>query len=230
MTTDGPRLVGALETSTRAPSVAASLDGGDVALRILDGARSHASDLLLELEAAVAHVGATKDDLDLVVVGTGPGSYTGLRGGAATALGLHRGAGAALVAVPSFESIARRGLTTGDAGAVFANAFGGQVYAAEYLRDDEGVVVPTVEPRCIDAAAARQELENAAIAFSDPGALAAMGIDEADVPASVRADVVARADALLDLGRERFGARGADDPGDVRPLYLRPFEVKTRAR
>ncbi|MEM9379400.1 MAG: tRNA (adenosine(37)-N6)-threonylcarbamoyltransferase complex dimerization subunit type 1 TsaB [Planctomycetota bacterium] len=231
MTAGESRLVVALETSTRTPSVAASLKGGRVCLRTLDGERSHASDLLVELEAAVAEVGATKDDLDVVVVGTGPGSYTGLRVGAATALGLHRGAEAALVAVPSFEAIACAGLRPGDAGAVFANAFGGQVYAAAYQRQPEGSGVrATIEPKCVDAAAARAELIGADAAFADPGALSAMGLSGGEVPGSVRVDVVPRADVLLSVGLEALRERGADDPARVRPLYLRPFEVKMRGR
>jgi phosphoglucosamine mutase len=68
----------ALETSTRAPSLAVRL--GEVTLEAeLASARAHASDLLPTLERLLGELGASPRDIAAVVVGTGPGSYTGLR-------------------------------------------------------------------------------------------------------------------------------------------------------
>ena len=133
------RLAVALETSARPSSIAAVRGRGDIVAHTLDGDRSHASDLLVELSALVSEVGSERGALDLVICGTGPGSYTGLRVGMATALGLHRGAGAAIVGVPSFEAIARAGLEHGECGTVVRNAFGGQVYVGRYDRAMEGL-------------------------------------------------------------------------------------------
>ena len=46
------------------------------------------------------------DKLDVVIVGTGPGSFTGLRIGMASAKGLAAGAGCPLVGVPTLDAFA----------------------------------------------------------------------------------------------------------------------------
>jgi tRNA threonylcarbamoyl adenosine modification protein YeaZ len=74
-----------------------------------------------------------------VFVGTGPGSYTGLRVGLATAQGLCRGTGAGLVGVCSFEALARSALAPGDEGAVVLDARAGRFYHARYRRTEEDV-------------------------------------------------------------------------------------------
>jgi len=229
------RLVVALETSARPSSIAVARGSGAAICRRLTEDRSHASDLLVELAGLAAEVGCDRSELDLVIVGTGPGSYTGLRVGAATALGLHRGSGAALVGVPSFEAIAWTGLEVGERGAVVRNAFGGQVYFAVYERTEAGVR-PTLEPACLQPDAALESLDRDAILLADDDVLRVLGGTQggpgghSPLDACVRRDVTANATALLHLGRARFERDGASDPATVRPLYLRAFEAKVRAR
>ena len=59
----------------------------EVVAEVLGGERPHACDLLPALEQLLARLGAAPADLATILVGTGPGSYTGLRVGVATALG-----------------------------------------------------------------------------------------------------------------------------------------------
>ena len=115
---EAPSLVVALETSTRPASIAVQGPAGQRAALTLEEDRRHASDLLGALGELVERVGAIPSDLDLVIAGTGPGSYTGLRVGASTALGLMRGAGAEVLGLPSFDAIAADGLAAGERGAV----------------------------------------------------------------------------------------------------------------
>ena len=97
-----PRI--ALETSVRAASVA--VDWGQGAqTRFLEAERAHASDLLPVLSALLEGQAQAKD-VGLIAVGTGPGSYTGLRVGIATAMGLAEASGAQLVGVPSVKALA----------------------------------------------------------------------------------------------------------------------------
>lgn len=75
---------------------------------VFHAARRHGELLLSAIEAALKLGGASRSDLELIAVAEGPGSFTGLRIGIATAKGLARALGIPLVGVPSAEVYARR--------------------------------------------------------------------------------------------------------------------------
>jgi hypothetical protein len=73
----------------------------------------HGEDLLTRIDGLLAEQRAAVADLTGVIVGTGPGAFTGLRVGLATAKGLAVGLGLPLVGVPTSQALmdaARRGL------------------------------------------------------------------------------------------------------------------------
>jgi tRNA threonylcarbamoyladenosine biosynthesis protein TsaB len=63
----------------------------------------HAEHLLFEIDHLLGKADISPSDLDLIVCTRGPGSFTGLRIGMATAKGLARGAGIPMVSVPTLE-------------------------------------------------------------------------------------------------------------------------------
>lgn len=217
----------ALETSVRSASVAVDMDGR-LEERALEPGRSHASDLLPALDEILSHLGTRPAELGLVVVGLGPGSYTGLRVGVATALGLMEGSGADLVGVPSVEALAFRHLAPGEEGCVVLDARGGELYYARYARDEDNVRVLEA-PCALRPEALAERLPSVGPIFGDPNTSRAAKFDEA-TSARVRTDLVPDARSVLQLGQARFAADGAQDPAQVSPLYLRPFGVKTRKR
>lgn len=97
--------------------------------------RDHAKRLLPELEALLGRAGGTRGDLKGIAVGTGPGSYTGLRVGAASAQGLARALGVPLVGVATLEAMAAGALLPGERGALTLDARRERVYAAAFSRD-----------------------------------------------------------------------------------------------
>jgi tRNA threonylcarbamoyladenosine biosynthesis protein TsaB len=222
------RLVVALETSTRPASIAARGPSGQRAARSLGEDRRHASDLFGALEELVTEVGATRSDLGLVLAGVGPGSYTGLRVGAATALGLMRGAQAEVLGIPSFDAIAVDGLAPGERGAVLRNAFGGHLYIATYERADKEVQ-PLTAPRCVQPSEAIQLLTGTPVLLADEAALKALG-QPPPAEMETRQAALARAEHVLDLGLSRLDAGAKRGPETLRPLYLRPFDAKVRRR
>ncbi|WP_457628505.1 tRNA (adenosine(37)-N6)-threonylcarbamoyltransferase complex dimerization subunit type 1 TsaB [Oceanithermus sp.] len=74
--------------------------------RTLRRGRAHAETLVGDLENFLVWSGVEPAELDLIVVGEGPGSYTGLRVGLATATALARAWDLPLVGVPTLEAVA----------------------------------------------------------------------------------------------------------------------------
>lgn len=217
-------LVLALETSTRTPSLALALGDRRLA-HTLDGSRAHAADLLPALERLLNQIGASPRQLALVVVGTGPGSYTGLRVGAATALGLARASGARLCGVPSFEAAACEHLAPGEDGLVLQDARAGELYMARYRRTEQHVEV-LAAPMVTTARELAAQTRGATVVLADEAALGAAQLVGPERPHCVRS-APPSATALLALGLAR-AARG--EFGTVEPLYLRPFAMRSQRR
>ncbi|MEM9259498.1 MAG: tRNA (adenosine(37)-N6)-threonylcarbamoyltransferase complex dimerization subunit type 1 TsaB, partial [Bacteroidota bacterium] len=77
-----------LETATDVCSVALARDGQILAERTATEAHQHASHLTLFIDEVMQKAGTKLTELNEVVLSDGPGSYTSLRVGAATAKGL----------------------------------------------------------------------------------------------------------------------------------------------
>src|ERR1700675_4177840 len=95
----------ALDTTTRAGSAALVDDDCIVEERSGDASRTHAQRLPGELVALLDANGLAWADVDLFAVGSGPGSFTGLRIGIATVQGLAFVRGRRIVGVPALEAL-----------------------------------------------------------------------------------------------------------------------------
>jgi len=165
------------------------------------------------LAAAAAELldaaGLRAADLLGLVVGIGPGSYTGTRAAIALARGIAFPSGLPIVGVPSVAAAARSALRedpTLQRVVVLIDARRGEVYRADYTRAgaSEGPLAHEEQP---------PRLVAAADAEARTGASAAAGLSVIREPVPDAYDVAA-------LGRQRLEA-GGDDPATVRPLYLK---------
>jgi tRNA threonylcarbamoyladenosine biosynthesis protein TsaB len=104
----------ALETSDRAGGVALARGEQIVASVALDADRRHAANLLPAIRALCEAHGARPNEIGLVSVSIGPGSFTGLRIGVTVARMLALTSGARLAAVPTVEVIAQNALEAVD--------------------------------------------------------------------------------------------------------------------
>jgi tRNA threonylcarbamoyladenosine biosynthesis protein TsaB len=96
-----------VETSSRRGTVAL-VEGGRVVLSLThDAANAHAERLLPLVEQALSAAAWPKSSLDRVSVGTGPGSFTGLRVGIALAQGIGIGLGRPVLGVGSLRAMCR---------------------------------------------------------------------------------------------------------------------------
>ena len=143
-----------LDTST--PAVTAGIVRRDdltvLAERVTVDARAHAERLTPNVLAALADADLTMADLGAVVVGCGPGPFTGLRAGMATAAAYGHALGIPVRGVCSLDAIGV--LTTGDT-LVVTDARRREIYWARYqdgLRTDGPAVSA---PADVDPATAR---------------------------------------------------------------------------
>jgi tRNA threonylcarbamoyladenosine biosynthesis protein TsaB len=99
-------LVLALDTTTRAGSVALGRDGDVLEAVVGDHLRPHAERLPLDIIRLLRRHGATPSDVDVFAVAIGPGSFTGLRIGIAAIQGLAFASSRPVVGVSALEALA----------------------------------------------------------------------------------------------------------------------------
>ena len=124
----------ALDTATEAVGIGvARLDSAGVTLLASEAhlAPRRANTVLLDRAGdALARSGGAMADVGVVVVGRGPGSFTGVRIGVATAKGLAQGLGAPLYGVGSLDAIAWQLAGFEGTIGVVGDAMRGEVYPA----------------------------------------------------------------------------------------------------
>ena len=100
----------AIDASTMVATVALATEEGIIAEYTVNNKRTHSQTLLPMIDVIVSNVGWVMKDIDYIAVTNGPGSFTGLRIGAATAKGLADALGIKIVPVSSLEALAMNGV------------------------------------------------------------------------------------------------------------------------
>ncbi|MEU7814258.1 tRNA (adenosine(37)-N6)-threonylcarbamoyltransferase complex dimerization subunit type 1 TsaB [Pseudonocardia sp. NPDC049154] len=211
-------LVLALDTAT--PAVTAGVvrltDGpgarvAELGVRVAHDARKHGELLMPGVQGACADAGIRLRDVEAIVVGAGPGPFTGLRVGMVTAASLGDALDVPVHGVCSLDAIAQAvvlpGKLTGNL-LVATDARRREVYWAAYEAEGARLTGPTVEGP--DSVAERLDglhLVAAAGTMADR-----FGLPVREPASPTPAGLVAAAAPALDSGR---------DPGPLEPLYLR---------
>lgn len=205
-------LVLAIDSATDFPSFAAgtpAAPGDDVRL---DDRRALSRDIEAVVASLLASGGRRPADLTAVLVADGPGSFTGLRIGAAFAKGVCRALRVPLLTAPSLLGAATRAARTSGRALpidveVRYDALRGECFRAVYRVGDDAV--SALVPAALASAAT-------ALGESEGGRLvAASGSD-------------ASAAALLGLVGLPGGPLVVPDPGGWEPAYGRPAEAEAR--
>jgi tRNA threonylcarbamoyl adenosine modification protein YeaZ len=200
-------LVLVLDTSTPAITAAVAdvtADGVELrAERVTVDGRAHGELLAVQIEAVLAESGATPADLGAVVVGLGPGPFTGLRVGLVTAAALSHALGVPAYGVCSLDALAH---STAGRLLVATDARRREVYWAEYL-DGSRVSGPSVDRPADVHAGADQAVGEGAERYAD---VIGLPVGEPRFPPPA---------ALAALAAERVLTGAPSDP--LTPLYLR---------
>lgn len=222
-----------LDTSSAQTTLALAESGQMLASITARAPGRHEETLLPMIERLLESAGRSRDQIRCVGVGLGPGGFTSLRVGIATAKGLAIGLGAELVGVGSLRVLAR-GLASAHAvSAAFVDAQRGEVYGAAYVFGGErGEVL--VEPmhgtpedvaRLVAARAAGARIAVGGDAFANYGErlLSVLGPAAERVPSVYDAP---RPDALLVEALDALRREGVSDLDALEPLYVRPSDAK----
>ncbi len=149
----------ALESSATAVSVALCEDESLIAQSFLHNGLTHSQTLLPMVESLLQQAGWTMQDIDLLGIAAGPGSFTGLRIGMATAKGLAWLHDTPCAACSTLEAMAWNAV--GMVGELYAvmDARRGQVYHAHFSSD--GSSIRRLSPdRAISLEALAQEVKD----------------------------------------------------------------------
>ena len=119
-----------------------------LAMRVTEDARAHAELLTPHILECLTEVGVTPDELDAVVVGIGPGPFTGLRVGMVTAAAFADAIGKPVHGICSLDGLAARARAAGATGdlVVVTDARRREAYHAHYSPEGERISGPTVGP------------------------------------------------------------------------------------
>lgn len=203
----------AIETATDVASVAVGSTDHLRAARSVTGARRHSARLVPLVHEVLLAAAARLDELAGIVVGDGPGSFTGLRIGWAAAKGLAHDRGLPLRAVPSLMAAAHAA-AGGEVGPVAAsfNALRGQIFGAVYAFPPRPARVETLVPPGLHVAGALEAASPVRpIATAHDGALASLP---------------PLAGSLLALLDREGAARELDAAAE--PAYGRPAEAQAK--
>jgi tRNA threonylcarbamoyladenosine biosynthesis protein TsaB len=218
----------ALDTATERASVALGTSAADAVEENLVGARRHAAALLPLIERVLERGGSTLARVAGLVVSDGPGSFTGLRVGAAVAKALARARGLAVWTAPSLMARAAAYAAPGATVLAVANALRGELFAAAY-RFAPGRVETLLAPSVCraDALVLASPRPDRIVGEAPPEALARLGewarTDPIGPPAGLP-----RAAMLLELRGLEGGAREIEDVELWEPEYGRPAEAQAR--
>ncbi|MBQ9086111.1 MAG: tRNA (adenosine(37)-N6)-threonylcarbamoyltransferase complex dimerization subunit type 1 TsaB [Clostridia bacterium] len=129
----------ALDSSAVVASVALCEDERLLAEYTLNNGNTHSETLLPMVETILRHFGASTADVDLFAVSSGPGSFTGVRIGAATLKGLAFATDKPCVGVSTLEAIAENLVSHSGLICPVMNARRSQVYTALFRSDGQSL-------------------------------------------------------------------------------------------
>ena len=209
----------AIDTSTETLALAAH-QGDFWASLCLRRGLQHSSGLLPLAESLLKELGMNASSLELLVCSRGPGSFTGIRIGLATAMGISHGRGIPLVGVSTLDAIALPWASwDGDVCAVL-DARKGKYYTALFRGGALQGTYRDVSP--VELAQLLAAANRPLLAGPDAPRIGA-ALDEAGQRVTCTDFFDPR--SLLRIGVEQFGEKGAD-PSSLQPLYLRKSEAE----
>lgn len=218
----------ALDSTAVTASVALCEDETLIAEYTLAAGLTHSQTLLPMVESVLKLVGLCTKDIDLFACAEGPGSFTGVRIGAATIKGLAFDMDKPCIGVSTLEALAYNLAGYEGIACPVMNARRSQVYNALFKVNNKSVT-----RLCEDRAIAISDLEDELAEVAEPIFLSGDGYDitkkgfarvatmETPEPQRIGSGYSV---AMLALAKYRDGVRTSD--AELAPTYLRPCQAE----
>ncbi len=218
-----------IETSTTLCSVSLAKEGKLIASKEVNEGYTHAENLHVFIEEVIAKAGSTVKDLNVIAVGSGPGSYTGLRIGVSAAKGLAYALQIPLIAVNTLQTMTAMAILQNKADVLFCpmlDARRMEVYTAIFDRS-----LNTVK------ATSAQILSEGELNFFDTGKPICFFGDgmpkckellKSIQQASFIDNIVPSAAALAEISYQKFKKEQFEDVAYFEPFYLKDFLVNSK--
>lgn len=216
-----------IETATTLCSVSLAESGKVLSVKEANEGYTHAENLHIFIEKVLAEAGRTTKDLDAVAVGSGPGSYTGLRIGVSSAKGLAYALQVPLISVNTLQTMAAIALKEVQNNVVLCpmlDARRMEVYTA--LFDRELNVLKETSAQIIDEKNLSFFDLHQPICFFGEGMPKCKAVLEKLPGASFLEGIVPSSTALADLSFKKFQSKSFEDVAYFEPFYLKDFLIK----
>ncbi|MEM9023118.1 MAG: tRNA (adenosine(37)-N6)-threonylcarbamoyltransferase complex dimerization subunit type 1 TsaB [Bacteroidota bacterium] len=223
-----------LESTTTACSVGLSEAGELLAIREVNNGYSHAENLAQFIDAVFSEAGREGSQLQGVVVSKGPGSYTGLRIGVATAKGLAYSLKIPLLAINTLQAMSHGAIRSleeqGEDPSLYhfcpmLDARRMEVYTARYdaaLQEQTATHALIVESDSFDTL-----LQSQRTVFFGTGAAKCRELLEKYPNARVEDDRFPSARDMVALAEDAYAREAFEDLAYFEPFYLKDFVATT---
>jgi len=210
-----------IDSSTDNLAVGLATEQSTIASKVLMAPRQHGSQIINLIGQLLVEAGKTKNDLGGVAVAIGPGSFTGLRVGLATAKGLAIGLKIPLIGVSTFDVVTDRLRGEYPEFCLAVVARRGEFY---FCRTEIKTAVE-LKIELVGESDLTKRVGNVPIGFitGQPDNF------EKNKFRMIPSDkLLVSADELAKLGVKRIAAEKIDDPALLEPLYIAPSQAERR--
>ncbi|TKB44092.1 tRNA (adenosine(37)-N6)-threonylcarbamoyltransferase complex dimerization subunit type 1 TsaB [Thalassotalea mangrovi] len=218
----------AIDASTEACSVALQYQGEQFSRYELSP-QSHSKLLLPQVDQVLSEAGIGLKQLDGLIFGRGPGSFTGVRIGIGVAQGLAYSAGLPVVGVSTLQAMAQQALQESKLTEAVAaiDARMAEIYCGCFKADDNGIMQPVADEQVFSPALLAAKLNDLELNHSD---VAGVGSAWQSYPQELidcqlnRIDDVIRfpkAEYMLAIGAQALANGEGVDAALAQPVYVR---------
>lgn len=218
----------ALDTSSITAGVALWKDGAPAAQLVVQNKRTHSRNLLPMVDAVLSFCDCTMQEIDLFAVGDGPGSFTGLRIGVATAKAFAHATGKPVLGVSILDGFAAACCVPEMLICPLLDARRNQAYTAFYETDVAGRVIKKTPPEALALEEILKRVSGRRVLFTGDGLPSfqeqiteALGSDALFAPPYLRVNAIAGIAALAVEAPDKAGFYGI-----LTPNYFRPSQAE----